>query len=112
MKVYAEFKPCRGTRYLTGWIFDKEPIIYESKACFVDGEYKRPYGGSLFITDDLRYVYCLYYGEPSYYRVTNISTKPISKRVNKVEEWHRITQEINELKEERRRLVLKPASEK
>ena len=102
MEIYAEFKPCYKTKYLTKYGFDKEPIIYESKAYFVGGECKLWHGGSLFISKDLKYVYCFYRGEPSYYRVTNVSTKPIPDRVNKVEKWHKITTEINELKEKRK----------
>ena len=102
MEIYAEFKPCYKTKYLTKYGFDKEPIIYESKAYFVDGECKLWHDGSLFISKDLKYVYCFYRGEPSYYRVTNVSTKPIPDRVNKVEKWHKITTEINELKEKRK----------
>lgn len=105
MEVYAEFKPCYLTKYLTKSGFDKEPIIYESKAHFVDGECKLWYGGSLFISKDLKYVYCFYRGEPSYYRVINVSAKPISDIVNKVEEWHKITKEINKLKEKRNKLM-------
>lgn len=105
MKVYAEFKPCYLTKYRTKYGFDTEPIIYESKAHFVDGKCKLWHGGSLFISKDLKYVYCFYRGEPSYYRVTNVSTKPISDRVNKVEEWHKITKEINKLKEKRKKLM-------
>lgn len=105
MEIYAEFKPCYKTKYLTKYGFDKEPIINESKARFVDGECKLWYGGSLFITKDLRYVYCFYYGEPSYYRVTNVSSKPISHEINKVEKWHEITKEINTLKDKRKKLM-------
>lgn len=105
MEVYAEFKPCYKTKYLTKWGFDKTPIINESKARFVDGEYKLPYGGSLFITKDLKYVYCFYYGEPSYYRVTNVSSKPISYEADRVKKWHKITEEINKLKEQRKKLI-------
>ena len=105
MEIYAEFKPCYKTKYFTKWGFDKEPIIRESKAHFVDGECKLWYGYSLFITKDLKYVYCLYYGEPSFYRVTSVSSKPILHEVDKVKKWHEITKQINELKEQRKRLM-------
>lgn len=104
MEVYAEFKPCYKTRYLTEYGFDKSPIIYETKACFVNGECKL-FNGSLYITNDLRYVYCFYNNVPSYYRVTNVSSKPILYKFNKIKEWYRITKEINELKEQRKRLI-------
>ena len=106
MEIYAEFKPCYLTKYLTKYGFDKEPIIYESKAHFVDGECKLWYG-SLFISNDLKYVYCYYRGEPSYYRVTNVSSKPILYEVDKVKKWYEITKEINKLKEQRKKLMYK-----
>ena len=105
MEIYAEFKPCYLTRYLTKSGFDKEPIIYESYGKFVDGECKMWDSGSLFITKDLKYVYCFYYGEPSYYRVTNISSKPIRHKIDNVKKWHEITKEINTLKEKRKKLM-------
>ncbi len=105
MKIYAEFKPCYFTKYLTKYGFDKTPIIYESKACFINGECKLHYGGSLFITKDLKYVYCIYDGESSYYRVTNVSSKPIPNKVNKVEKWYEITKEISKLREQRMKLM-------
>ena len=104
MEVYAEFKPCYLTIYLTEYGFGKFPIIYCSKAHFVDGK-SDMINGTLFITKDLKYVYCFYNGNPSYYRITNVSSKPIPYKVNKVEEWYRITKEINELKEQRKKLI-------
>lgn len=104
MEVYAEFKPCYLTRYLTECGFGKSPIIYCSEAHFVDGK-SNMINGTLFITKDLKYVYCFYNGITSYYRVTNISSKPIPYKVNKIEEWYSITKEINKLKEQRRRLI-------
>lgn len=105
MEIYAEFKPCYKTKYLTKWGFDKEPIIHESKARFVDGKCRLLDDSYLFITKDLKYVYCLYYGEPSYYRVTNVSSKPIPYEVDKVRKWYEITKEINKLKERRKKLM-------
>ena len=105
MTVYAEFKPCHLTKYLTKYGFDKEPIIYETHGKFVDGKYETWGGATLFITKNLKYVYCFYYGESSYYRVTNVSSKPISHKIDKVKKWHEITKEINKLKEHRKRLM-------
>ena len=105
MGVYAEFKPCYLTKYLTKSGLDKIPLIYCSVAHFVDGKSNLWTGGTLFITKDLKYVYCFYCGEPSYYRVTNVSSKPIPSKVDKVKEWHKITKEINKLKEKRKKLL-------
>lgn len=104
MEVYVEFKPCYKTKYLTNFGFDKIPIINYSKARFIDGK-SNMIDGTLYITKDLKYVYCYYMGEPSYYRVTNVSSKPILHKINKVKEWHRITKEINELKGQRKKLI-------
>lgn len=104
MEVYVEFKPCYKTKYLTKYGFDKIPIIDDSYGRFKNGECNIGYY-ILYITNDLKYVYCFHDGMPSYYRVTNVSTKPISKKVNKVEEWYKITKEINELKEKRKKLM-------
>lgn len=105
MKVYAEFKPCYLTRYWTKYGFDKEPIIYESYGEFVDGKCEMVGGGTLFITKDLKYVYCFCCGEPSYYRITNVSSKPIPYNTDKVKKWYKITEEINKLKEQRKKLM-------
>lgn len=105
MEVYAEFKPCYLTKYLTKYGFDKTPLIYCSEARFVDGKSNLWSGDTLFITKDLKYVYCFYDGEPSYYRVTNVSSKPIPSKVDNVKEWHEITKKINKLKEQRKKLM-------
>lgn len=104
MEIYAEFKSCYKTKYLTKSGLDKIPIINYSKARFIDGK-SNMIDGTLFITKDLKYVYCYYYGEPSYYRVTNVSSKPIPNKVNKVEKWYEITKEINNLREQRMKLM-------
>lgn len=105
MKVYAEFKPCYKTTYRFGE-GGRGTILRDmmniSDACFIDGT---AYGGTLFITADLRYVYFLYNSEYSFYRVTNVSSKPIDWKRDRVKEWHRITAKINELKNQRCKLV-------
>ena len=104
MKLYVEFKPCYHTKYLSKFGFDKTPIVNYLKTCFVDGE-SNTIKGTLYLTEDLLYVYCFCSGEPSYYRVTNISSKPIVHTINKVEEWYKITKQINELKKQRKKLI-------
>ena len=59
------------------------------------------------ITDDLKYVYRVYLGELIIYRVTNISSKPILDRSNKIAKWHKISEQIDRLKEERAKLGLR-----
>jgi hypothetical protein len=105
MKVYVEFKPCYFTKYLTESGIDKMPIVPYSSACFVDGENNNLMNGTLYLTKDLKYVVCFYNRVPSYYRVTSVSSKPISYEVDKVKEWYKITKEINKLKEQRKKLM-------
>ena len=104
MEIYVEFKPCYKTKYLTTTGFDKIPLISYSQARFIDGKCDM-LNGTLYLTKDLKYVYCYYNREISYYRVTNVSSKPIPYEVNKVKKWHEITKEINKLKKQRKKLM-------
>jgi hypothetical protein len=87
MEAYVEFKPCRRTHYLYGYDFDYYVDVdfpRSGKAHFIDG---KATNGWLFITPDLRFVYCLCYGTPFFYRVTNVSSKPIPrKKIDKIKE--------------------------
>ena len=60
---------------------------------------------SMFLTKDYRFVYGFYYGQITMFRVTNISSKPIEWRERKIEQYKKIQEKINELKNQQRRLL-------
>ena len=90
MEVYVEFKPCYKTlyKYNVALCIDGEPILpdfCDFKTHFIDGKCDDIH---LNVTDDYKFVYGFYNGKPTFFRITNISSKPIqNKKYNKVEEW-------------------------
>ena len=104
-EFYVEFKPCYKTLYTTVSGIDKTIILPNDcnfKAHFVNKKCDSIYWN---ITNDLRFIYGYYQGRRTYFKVTNISSKPILNKCNKVEKWHKITQEINKLKKQRKNLL-------
>ena len=103
MDVYAEFKLCDRTLHYYGYEFDFFSDIDFPKggrAHFVDGKCAT---GNFFITPDLKFVYCFCYGIPFFYRVTNVSAKPIGHKINKIKRYREITEKIVALKAYRKR---------
>ena len=101
MEVYVEYKSCYKTirdskgRPKMGYAIIP-PIIH-----FVDG--KGNY--SMYLTKDCKFVYGFYYGMITKFRVTNISSKPIKYKDDKVARYKKIQKQIDELKEEQRRIL-------
>ena len=72
------------------------PIIH-----FIDGKSNC----SMSLTKDYRFVYGFYYNQITMFRVTNISPKPIEWRERKIEQYKKIQEKIDELKNQQRRLL-------
>ena len=101
MEVYVEYKPCYKTiidskgRPKMGYAIIP-PIIH-----FVDGKGNC----SMYLTKDYRFVYGFYYGMITKFRVTNISSKPIKYKDDKVARYKKIQKQIDELKEKQRKIL-------
>lgn len=105
MEVYAEFKQCDRTLHYYGYEFDFFSCIdfpERGRAHFVDGKCAT---GTFFITPDLKFVYCFCYGIPFFYRVTNVSAKPIRRKTNKMKQLCIVTEKIAALKAYRKKLM-------
>ena len=101
MELYVEYKPCYKTiKDLKDSAITNYYII-PSIIYFIDGESKC----SMFLTKDYRFVYGFYYGQITMFRVTNISSKPIEWRERKIEQYKKIQEKIDELKNQQRRLL-------
>ena len=101
MELYVEYKHCcktikdlKGSAITNYYIIP--PIIH-----FIDGESNC----SMFLTKDYRFVYGFYYNQITMFKVTNISSKPIEWRERKIEQYKKIQEKINELKNQQRRLL-------
>ena len=104
MNLYVEIKPC----YFSTMKMNSEGFWYPLIDYYGIKHFKNgicnSFEGTLWLTPDYKYAYGRYNGRPEYFRVHNISSKPIKKNKNRVKEWYKITNEINKLKEERKRL--------
>lgn len=97
-EIYVEFKPCYRTRYKIDKDGDKKYILPFNttwKTHFTNGGNN---SDNFHITKDLKYVYVMYTGIPIFYRITNISSKPILNNGNKINRWKEITKKIEKLK--------------
>lgn len=104
MDLYIEIKPC----HLSTMIMNSEGFWDALIDCYGIKHFKNGicnlFEGTLWLTPDYKYAYGHCNGRQEYFRVHNISSKPIKKKQNKVKEWYKITNEINKLKEKRKRL--------
>lgn len=101
MKVYAEFKRCAKT-------LDCDSLGYDfihNPACFIDG--KAIFDSGLYISKDYKYAYRYFRFSKSIYRITNISSKPIVEKYDKLTAWKNIQKQIDELKTEQKKLLHK-----
>lgn len=107
MILYVEIKPC----YFSTMKMNEEGFFDPLIDCYGVKQFKNrvhnSFQGTLWLTPDYKYAYGHYNGKPEYFRVHNISSKPIIRNKNKVQKWNKLTYEINKLREERRKLVRK-----
>lgn len=101
MDLYVEYKPCYKTiRDINGnpELGDTclPPVIY-----FAD--YKS--NCSMFLSQNCKFVYGFYDAQPTLFRVTNISSKPIKYKYDRLAHYKRIQKQIDELKEEQIKIV-------
>ncbi|KAI4445357.1 hypothetical protein C823_007864 [Eubacterium plexicaudatum ASF492] len=101
-ELYIEYKPCSKTIYKNGYPI--LPIFCTFKAHVVDGKCTH---SELRITDDLKYIYLTYKLRPSFFRITNISSKPfITKDFNdKLRKYRQMARKIDEMKKEMKELL-------
>lgn len=101
MEVYVEYKPCYKTIRDSKNYPEMGYYIIPSIIHFVDGKSNC----SMYLTNDCKFVYGFYYSMITKFRVTNISSKPIKYKDDKVAHYKKIQKQIDELKEEQRRIL-------
>lgn len=101
-ELYVEYKPCSKTICENGRPI--LPILCTFKAHIVDGKCTHP---ELRITDDFKYIYATYKLKPTFFRITNISSKPfVSKDFNdKLIKYKLLKKQVDELKKEMKDLL-------
>ena len=106
MEVYVKFKPCHKSLYLTKFGFDRELILpelfHDYQMRFVDGKCDDMHWS---ITKDYKFVYGYYNMQPTYFRITNISSKPFVKKDDKIKRYKKLKQQIDELILEKNKLL-------
>lgn len=101
-ELYIEYKPCSKTLYKDGKPI--LPMLCTFKAHIIDGKCTHT---ELNITDDFKYIYMTYKLKPTFFRITNISSKPfISKDFNdKLRKYRYLKKQVDELKKEMKELL-------
>lgn len=104
MNLYVEIKPC----YFSTMEMNKEGFFEPLIDCSGVKQFKNgvhnSFQGTLWLTSDYKYAYGRYNGRAEYFRVHNISSKPIKHNKNRFQRWIELTYEINILKEKRNKL--------
>lgn len=101
MEWYVEYKPCYETIRDRNGNPEYGYAIISPIIRFVDGK-SNCY---MYITKDFKFVYGFYHGQMTMFRVTNISSKPIEWKYDRLAHYKSIQKQIDKLKQEQRRIV-------
>ena len=101
-ELFIEYKPCSKTIYENGKPI--LPTLCTFKAHLIDGKCTHP---ELKITEDFKYIYATYKLKPTFFRITNISSKPYATKDfnDKLRKYRRMKKQVDELKREMKELL-------
>lgn len=104
MELYVEYKPCFKTiRDKNGNIEYGDSFIPLSIIYFKDGKSNC----DLFLSKDCKFIYGFYNGDITLFRITNITSKPIKHKYDRISKYKKIQKQIDELKRKQRELIIK-----